>query len=101
MRRILLRLVVVAVMGAMLLVMAVPAFADTVYDPAGEGARVQPHRCTEFGTSPPLPEPFERCVHGVFTPSGNSESLVTVENPDPDQAPDQRFANQINPSDSN
>jgi hypothetical protein len=81
------RLVVVAVMLAMLLAMAVPAFA--------EGAFVVPKLCTEFGG---ITNPLERCVHRVVTPSGNAEGWTTVEDRDPDEAPDFRTDFQINPS---
>jgi hypothetical protein len=97
MRRILLRLVVVAVMAAMLLVIAVPAFAETVYDPAGEGAFVTPKFCTEV--FPPL-RPIERCHHNVLTPSNNIEVWTTVDLYDQDEAPDFRTNVQSNPSDS-
>ena len=96
MKRLLLRLVVVAVMGAMLLVTAVPAFADTVFDPAGEGAFVQPKFCFHPGGV------FDVCRHLVVTPSGNTEGFTTVDNPDRDEAPQvpvSQTDNQINPSD--
>jgi hypothetical protein len=87
MRRILLRLVVVAVMLAMLLAMAVPAFA--------EGAYVVPKECREVPFGP------EFCGHLVVTPSGNSAGWSTVENTDRDEAPDLRRDHQNNPSDFN
>jgi hypothetical protein len=87
-RRILLRLVVVAVMSALVLAMAAPAYAQ-------EGATVVPKICTEFGGGS---EPFERCVHRVITPSGNASGWTTVEGRDPNQAPESRIDFQINPS---
>jgi len=96
MRRLLLRLVVVAVMGAIAAVMAVPAFAETAYDPAGEGAFVGPKNCRDLG---PIGNPlYEVCVHHVLTPSGNAEGWTTLEGRDRDEAPDVRTDYQGNPS---
>ena len=63
MRRILLRLVVVAVMAAMLALTAVPAFAQ---------ATVVPKFCTDTSTG-------EVCRHFTSTPSGNRNNHITTE----------------------
>jgi hypothetical protein len=68
MRRIISVLAVVAVMAAMVVATAGPAFAQAV---------VTPKQCTPVSTT------TEQCFHLTTTPSGNKNSHSTTETSDP------------------